>query len=83
MEPLLYYDCRWQKNDDGYTVCGVCMEKVECQAICRTCFVQDVKKRKKDILVVRIVKDAMNKKSEQLFDLFVAQHEQNEGYEGD
>ena len=41
------------------------------------------KREKKDILVVRIMKDAINKKSEQLFGLFAAQHEQNEGYESD
>ena len=45
--------------------------------------VQDAKKRKKDIQVARIVKDVMTKKSEQVFDLFVAQDKQNEGYEGD
>ena len=49
----------------------------------RPALVQDVKKRKKDIQVARIVKDVMTKKSEQVFDLFVAQHKQNEGYEGD
>ena len=44
----------------------------------RPAFVQDVKKRKKDIQVVRIVKDVMTNKIEQVFDLFAAQHEQNE-----
>lgn len=33
-----YYDLRWQKNEDGYTVCGVCREKLGCQAICENCF---------------------------------------------
>ena len=49
----------------------------------RPAFVQDVKKRKKDIQVVRIVKDVMTNKIEQVFDLFAAQHEQNEAYESD
>ena len=49
----------------------------------RPAFVQDVKKRNKDIQVVRIVKDVMTNKIEQVFDLFAAQHEQNEGYESD
>ena len=33
-------DCfglRWQ-NEDGYTTCGVCKEKLGCQAICEVCF---------------------------------------------
>ena len=30
-----YYDGRWQKKKkDGYTVCGMCMEKLGCWAIC-------------------------------------------------
>ena len=27
-----YFDLRCQKNDDGYTACGVCNEKLECRA---------------------------------------------------
>ena len=42
-----YYDCRWQKNEDGYTVCGMCMEKLGCQAICEACFGTRCEKEKK------------------------------------
>ena len=33
-----YYDCRSQKNEGEYTVCGMCMEKLGCQAICEAWF---------------------------------------------
>ena len=38
------------------------MEKLGCWATVRPAFVQDVKRKKKDIQVMRIVKDVMNKK---------------------
>ena len=49
-----YYECRWQKNEDGYTGYGMCRENLGYWVICVVCFVQDVKKRKRDIQVVRI-----------------------------
>ena len=42
-----YYDCRWQKNEDGYTVCGMCMEKLGCRTICEACFCTRCEKEKK------------------------------------
>ena len=38
VEKSEYYYCRWQKNEDGYTVCGMCMEKLGCRTICEACF---------------------------------------------
>lgn len=23
-----YFDCRWKENEDGYTGCGICREKL-------------------------------------------------------
>ena len=40
----------------------MCMEKEGCRAFVRPAFVQDVKKRKKNIQVARIVKDVMTRK---------------------
>ena len=42
-----YYDGRWQKKKDGYTVCGMCMEKLGCWAICEACFCTRSEKEKK------------------------------------
>ena len=41
-----YYNLRWKKNEDGYTVCGVCNEKLGCQAICENCFCTKCEKEK-------------------------------------
>ena len=41
-----YQDCRWQKYEDGYTVFGMCMEKLGCCAICEACFCIRCKKCK-------------------------------------
>ena len=32
-----YFGLRWQ-NEDGYTTCGVCKEKLGCRAVCEVCF---------------------------------------------
>ena len=42
-----HYDCRWQRNEDGYTVCGMCMETLGCQGICEACFCIGCEKEKK------------------------------------
>ena len=65
-----YYDCRWQKNEDGYTVCGMCMEKSGCRAICEACFYTRCEKEKKNIQV-GIAKDVMTKKGS-FSELFVS-----------
>ena len=41
-----YYDCRLQKNEGGYTVCRMCMEKLGCRTICKVCFCTRCKKEK-------------------------------------
>ena len=33
-----YFDLRWAKNEDGYTICGICRVKLGCRAICETYF---------------------------------------------
>ena len=47
----------------------------------RPAFEQDVREKKGDSSCEDC--EGRGKKSEQVFDLFGAQHEQNEGYEGD
>ena len=42
-----YYDCRWQKNEDGYIVFGMCMEKLGCGTIWEACFCTRPEKEKK------------------------------------
>ena len=42
-----YYDRRWQKNEDGYNVCGMCMKMLRCWAICEAWFCTRCKKEKK------------------------------------
>ena len=32
-----YFGLRW-RNEDGYTTCGVCKEKLGCRAVCEVCF---------------------------------------------
>ena len=52
------------KIEHELTVCEICMEKLGCWAIIETCFcTRCEKEKKKDISVVRIVKDMMTKKS--------------------
>ena len=41
-----YYDYRWQKNEAGYIVCGMCMEKLGCRAIREACFCSRCEKEK-------------------------------------
>ena len=38
VEEREYYEYRFQKNLDGYTVCGVCNDKVEPDFVCEICF---------------------------------------------
>ena len=42
-----YYDCRWQKNEDGCNVCGMCRKMLRCWAICEAWFCTRCKKEKK------------------------------------
>ena len=42
-----YYDRRWQKNEDGYNVCGMCMKMLRSWAICEAWFCTRCKKEKK------------------------------------
>ena len=41
-----YCDCRWQKNEDNYTVWGIHREKFECQEICEVWFCRRSRKEK-------------------------------------
>ena len=41
-----YYDCRWQVNEEEYSVCGMCTEKLGCRAISKVCFCTRCKKEK-------------------------------------
>ena len=42
-----YYDVRWQKNEDRYTICGMYREKLGCQAIYENCFCTRCKKEER------------------------------------
>ena len=33
-----YNSARWDKNVDGYLICGTCHEKLGCEDICTSCF---------------------------------------------
>ena len=33
-----YSSTIWKKNEDGYSMCGTCYNKLGCDPICESCF---------------------------------------------
>lgn len=60
----IYCNCKWQKNEDGYTVCGMCRGKLRFWDIWNVCFVQGIKKEKNIIKDIQIMKIAENMRAQ-------------------